>query len=151
MRNHFSVLATPFTDMWLFLIDEALVSISQTGYGQLVKMFITLEPNAILGSKLNSHWCAKRWWCFAEHHFRPSMSLLVKMLITLDPHGIFFEILHTYTFWHCLNTFFLSLYTARPSFEYYRQVYFVHSGLCAKRFWSLQINIMWMYISVTEA
>ena len=25
--------------------------------------------------------------------------------------------------------FFLSLYTARPSFEYYRQVYFVHSGL----------------------
>ena len=23
----------------------------------------------------------------------------------------------------------LSLYTARPSFEYYRQVYFVHSGL----------------------
>ena len=23
---------------------------------------------------------------------------------------------------------FLSLYTARPSFEYYRQVYFVHSG-----------------------
>ena len=26
-------------------------------------------------------------------------------------------------------SFFLSLYTARPSFEYYRQVYFVHSGL----------------------
>ena len=25
--------------------------------------------------------------------------------------------------------FLLSLYTARPSFEYYRQVYFVHSGL----------------------
>ena len=25
-------------------------------------------------------------------------------------------------------SFFLSLYTARPSFEYYRQVYFVHSG-----------------------
>ena len=24
---------------------------------------------------------------------------------------------------------FLSLYTARPSFEYYRQVYFVNSGL----------------------
>ena len=31
---------------------------------------------------------------------------------------------------HPLNiSFFLSLYTARPSFEYYRQVYFVHSGL----------------------
>ena len=26
-------------------------------------------------------------------------------------------------------SFFLSLYTARPSFEYYRQVYVVHSGL----------------------
>ena len=25
--------------------------------------------------------------------------------------------------------YFPSLYTARPSFEYYRQVYFVHSGL----------------------
>ena len=25
--------------------------------------------------------------------------------------------------------FFLTLYTARPSFKYYRQVYFVHSGL----------------------
>ena len=28
-----------------------------------------------------------------------------------------------------LEPFFLSLYTARPSFEYYRQVYFVLSGL----------------------
>ena len=26
-------------------------------------------------------------------------------------------------------SFFLSLYTARPSFDYYQQVYFVHSGL----------------------
>ena len=34
--------------------------------------------------------------------------------------------------------FFLSLYTARPSFEYYRQVYFVHSGLQDK---SLQVTI----------
>ena len=28
-----------------------------------------------------------------------------------------------------ISFFFLSLYTARPSFEYYRKVYFVHSGL----------------------
>ena len=28
-----------------------------------------------------------------------------------------------------LQTFYFSLYTARPSFEYYRQVHFVHSGL----------------------
>ena len=34
--------------------------------------------------------------------------------------------------------FFLSLYTARPSFEYYRQVYFVHSGLKDE---SLQVTI----------
>ena len=34
--------------------------------------------------------------------------------------------------------FFLSLYTARPSFEYYRQVYFVHSGLQDE---SLQVTI----------
>ena len=27
------------------------------------------------------------------------------------------------------SNIFLSLYTARPSFEYYRQMYFVHSGL----------------------
>ena len=33
---------------------------------------------------------------------------------------------------------FLSLYTARPSFEYYRQVYFVHSGLQDE---SLQVTI----------
>ena len=33
---------------------------------------------------------------------------------------------------------FLSLYTARPSFEYYRQVYFVHSGLPDE---SLQVTI----------
>ena len=32
----------------------------------------------------------------------------------------------------------LSLYTARPSFEYYRQVYFVHSGLQDE---SLQVTI----------
>ena len=35
-------------------------------------------------------------------------------------------------------SFFLSLYTARPSFEYYRQVYFVHSGLQDE---SLQVTI----------
>ena len=33
---------------------------------------------------------------------------------------------------------FLSLYTARPSFEYYQQVYFVHSGLQDE---SLQVTI----------
>ena len=33
---------------------------------------------------------------------------------------------------------FLSLYTARPSFEYYRQVFFVHSGLQDE---SLQVTI----------
>ena len=33
---------------------------------------------------------------------------------------------------------FLSLYTARPSFEYYHQVYFVHSGLQDE---SLQVTI----------
>ena len=32
----------------------------------------------------------------------------------------------------------LSQYTARPSFEYYRQVYFVHSGLQDE---SLQVTI----------
>ena len=39
-----------------------------------------------------------------------------------------------------LNSFFLflSLYTARPSLEYYRQVFFVHSGLQDE---SLQVNI----------
>ena len=36
------------------------------------------------------------------------------------------------------DTFFLSLYTARPSFEYYRQVYLVHSGLQDE---SLQVTI----------
>ena len=35
-------------------------------------------------------------------------------------------------------SFFLSLYTARPSFEYYRQVYYVHSGLQDE---SLQVTI----------
>ena len=52
-----------------------------------------------------------------------------------------FLILNLDTFWVLNDTvtgsfeyqqhrfsFFLSLYTARPSFEYYRQVYFVHSG-----------------------
>ena len=37
-----------------------------------------------------------------------------------------------------LSFFFLSLYTARPSFQYYRQVYFVHSGLQDE---SLQVTI----------
>ena len=35
-------------------------------------------------------------------------------------------------------SFFLSLYTARTSFEYYRQMYFVHSGLQDE---SLQVTI----------
>ena len=35
-------------------------------------------------------------------------------------------------------SFFLTLYTARPSFEYYRQLYFVHSGLQDE---SLQVTI----------
>ena len=34
--------------------------------------------------------------------------------------------------------FFLSLYTARPSFEYYRRVYFIHTGLQDE---SLQVTI----------
>ena len=38
----------------------------------------------------------------------------------------------------CIISFFLSLYTARPSFEYYRKVYFVHSGLQDE---SLQVTI----------
>ena len=38
-----------------------------------------------------------------------------------------------------LSFFFLSLYTARPSFEYYRQVYIVHSGLQDE---SLQVTIL---------
>ena len=37
-----------------------------------------------------------------------------------------------------IECFFLSQYTARPSFEYYRQVYFVHSGLQDE---SLQVTI----------
>ena len=36
------------------------------------------------------------------------------------------------------DSFFLSLYTARPSFEFYRQVYFEHSGLQDE---SLQVTI----------
>ena len=36
------------------------------------------------------------------------------------------------------SSFFLSLYTARPSYEYYQQVYFVHSGLQDE---SLQVTI----------
>ena len=37
-----------------------------------------------------------------------------------------------------LFSFFVSLYTARPSCEYYRQVYLVHSGLQDE---SLQVTI----------
>ena len=36
------------------------------------------------------------------------------------------------------NPFFLFLYTARPSFEYYQQVYFTHCGLQDE---SLQVTI----------
>ena len=32
--------------------DKALPSISPAGHGQLVKMFITLEPRGIFGSKI---------------------------------------------------------------------------------------------------
>ena len=52
-----------------FLMDEALLSISQAGRGQFVKMLITLEPHGILGpnfaylyisSNIFGHWFAKR-------------------------------------------------------------------------------------------
>ena len=37
--------------LFFFLMDKALSSISQTDYGQLVKMLITLEPHDIFRSK----------------------------------------------------------------------------------------------------
>ena len=43
-----------------------------------------------------------------------------------------------FSYFLSLLSFFLSLYTARPSFEYYRQMYFVHSGLQDE---SLQVTI----------
>ena len=57
-------------------------------------------------STFPNHWHAKPHTLmdkgFAEHHFRPlavsGRGLLVNMLITLEPHGIFNQILHTYTF-----------------------------------------------------
>ena len=36
--------------MWAFLKNEALLSISPAGRGQLVQMLITLEPHGIFGS-----------------------------------------------------------------------------------------------------
>ena len=51
----------------LFMLDEALLSISPVGCGQLVKMLITLEPHGIFASfaflfilTLSSHLYAKR-------------------------------------------------------------------------------------------
>ena len=49
-------------------MDEALLRNSPAGHGQLVKIFITVEPQGIFGSylaylfvlKLSSHWYAKR-------------------------------------------------------------------------------------------
>ena len=66
-------------------MNEALLSISLTGCGKLVKMLITLEPHSIFGSNFaylfiftfSRHWYAKRWRGFVS----VDRGHLVKMLI----------------------------------------------------------------------
>ena len=63
--------------------------------GQLVKMLITLDSRDIIGSNLvflciltlSSHWYAKRWRGFTEHHFGWSSSF-GENAHSLKPHGI---------------------------------------------------------------
>ena len=58
-------------------MDEGLLSMVSAGWGQLVKMLITLEPHGTFGSNyahlfiltLFSHLYAKFLRGFAEHHF----------------------------------------------------------------------------------
>ena len=66
-------------------MDKALLSISQAGPGQLVKVLITLEYHGIFGLKfayfiltLSSNWYANRLRGIAEHHFGRSKSFSEK-------------------------------------------------------------------------
>ena len=82
----------------LFLKDEALLSISPAGRGQLVKMLTTLEPHGIFGSNF-AYLYILTFNCPATDmqngdKASPSISptgrdFLIKMLIILEPHGIF--------------------------------------------------------------
>ena len=44
-----------------------------------------------------------------------SQGLLVKMLITVEPHGIFIQMLHTYTFKHYVKR--ILIFTVKNYFE----------------------------------
>ena len=58
----------PLACVTALLMDEALLSISPVGHGQLVKMLITLELHGVFRSnfaylfilKMSSHWYVKR-------------------------------------------------------------------------------------------
>ena len=61
------------------------------------------------------------------------MQLCVKFVLNISDKGILWQSDQPRPFIHSVCPPFLSLYTARPSFEYYRQVYFVHPGLQDER------------------
>ena len=69
-------------------MDEALLSTSPAGRGQLVKMLITLEPHGIWIKVCILIYCMQNEASVST--LFASRGILVKMLITLlEPHGIF--------------------------------------------------------------
>ena len=80
----------------VFLVEEAMLSISPVSRGPLVKMIITFEPHGIFGSNfadffilsLSIHWYANGDEALSSI-ILSGQGLLVKLLLTLEPYGIF--------------------------------------------------------------
>ena len=85
---------------------EASPSIILTDRALLVKMLFTLEPQGIIGSNfvylciltLSSHWYAKRWRVFIEHHFGRLSSFSENAHNSWPAWYILVQILYTYAF-----------------------------------------------------
>ena len=75
-----------------FLMDEALLSISPAGRGQLVKIIITLEPHCIF----ETNFACLYTLTGMQNGDEAAPSIIsagqgpsYKILITIEPHGIF--------------------------------------------------------------
>ena len=80
------------TSVTTFLMDEALLSISPAGRGQLVRMIITLEPHCIFETNFACLYTLTGMQNGDETSpsiISAGQGLVFKMLITLEPHGIF--------------------------------------------------------------
>ena len=111
-----------------FFIYPTLYEASFSGQQELSELDYYFQDGGKTGAQTNqSFWKLKNifWWSKVTHIIIKGWNFMIKSFS--GQVAFCFAILGAISAYVGEN--WLSQYTARPSFEYYRQVYFVHSGL----------------------